>query len=78
MIEVAIFAVLIVILSVLGIIWDIASGLLASGIDGLLLLLICLMMAGIFSLQLFLLARQRGLLGGRRRSNDAPRGGAGK
>ena len=78
MIEVAIFAVFIVILSVLGIIWDIASGLLASGIDGLLLLLICLMMAGIFSLQLFLLARQRGLLGGRRRSDDSPRGGAGK
>ncbi len=78
MIEVAIFAVLIVILSVLGIIWDIASGLLASGIDGLLLLLICLMMAGIFSLQLFLLARQRGLVGGRRRSDDSPRGGTGK
>jgi len=77
MIEVAIFAVLIVILSVLGIIWDVASGLLASGIDGLLLLLICLMMAGIFSLQLLLLARERGLLG-RRRSDDSPRGGAGK
>ncbi|MHB8413689.1 MAG: hypothetical protein ACYDDI_17350 [Candidatus Acidiferrales bacterium] len=66
MIEVAVFAFVMIILSVLGLIWDITSGLLASGVDGLLLLLICLMMAGIFSLQLFLLARQRGFLGGRR------------
>jgi len=66
MIEVAVFAFIMIILAVLGLIWDITSGLLASGVDGLLLLLICLMMGGIFSLQLFLLARQRGFLGGRR------------
>ena len=66
MIEVAVFAFVMIILAVLGLIWDITSGLLASGVDGLLLLLICLMMGGIFSLQLFLLARQRGFLGGRR------------
>ncbi|MHB8756348.1 MAG: hypothetical protein ACYC92_15550 [Candidatus Acidiferrales bacterium] len=66
MIEVAVFAFVMIILAVLGLICDITSGLLASGVDGLLLLLICLMMGGIFSLQLFLLARQRGFLGGRR------------
>lgn len=71
MLEVAVFAFVVVILSVLGLIWDVTSGLIASGVDGLLLLLICLMMGGIFSLQLFLLARQRGFLGGRRsRTSD--------
>lgn len=59
MLEAAIFAAIIVILSVIGLIWDFTSGLITSGVDGLLLLLICLMMAGLFSLQLLLLARQR-------------------
>lgn len=60
MLEAAIFAAIIVILSVIGLIWDFASGLITSGVDGLLLLLICLMMAGLFSLQLLLLARRHG------------------
>ncbi|HEV2490958.1 MAG TPA: hypothetical protein VGT03_14220 [Candidatus Acidoferrales bacterium] len=59
MLEAAIFAAIIVILSVIGLVWDFASGLITSGVDGLLLLLICLMMAGLFSLQLLLLARRR-------------------
>ncbi|HEV2298775.1 MAG TPA: hypothetical protein VGR72_09690 [Candidatus Acidoferrales bacterium] len=53
------FAVVIILLSVLGLVWDFASGLITSGVDGLLLLLICLMMAGLFSLQLLLLLWQR-------------------
>jgi hypothetical protein len=59
MLEAALFAAIIVILSLLGLIWDFTSGLITSGVDGLLLLLVCLMMAGLFSLQLLLLAWQR-------------------
>lgn len=70
MIEVAIFATVIVVLSLLGLIWDITSGLITSGVDGLFLLLVCLMMGGIFSLQLLILAWQR-----RRASRSTPKGG---
>jgi hypothetical protein len=59
MMEAVVFAVVMIILSVLGLVWDFASGLIASGVDGLLLLLICLMMAGLFSLQLLLLLMKR-------------------
>ena len=70
MIEVAIFAAVIVVLSLLGLIWDITSGLITSGVDGLFLLLVCLMMGGIFSLQLLILAWER-----RRSSRSTPKGG---
>lgn len=60
MMEAAIFAVVIIVLSVLGLVWDFATGLITSGVDGLLLLLICLMMGGIFSLHLlWLLIKHR-------------------
>lgn len=60
MLEAIIFAVVIILLSLLGLIWDVASGLITSGVDGLLLLLVCLMMGGLFSLQLlFLLWKAR-------------------
>lgn len=72
MIEVAIFSLVIVALSLLGLIWDITSGLITSGVDGLLLLLVCLMMGGIFSLQLLILAWQS------RRARRASREGGGK
>lgn len=72
MIEVAIFSLVIVALSLLGLIWDITSGLITSGVDGLLLLLVCLMMGGIFSLQLLILAWQR------RRAGRVSREGGGK
>lgn len=55
MTESLVFAVVIILLSVLGLVWDFATGLITSGVDGLLLLLICLMMGGLFSLQLLLL-----------------------
>ena len=70
MIEVAIFATVIVVLSLLGLIWDITSGLITSGVDGLFLLLVCLMMGGIFSLQLLILAWQR-----RCATRSTPKGG---
>lgn len=70
MMEVVIFAVVIVVLSLLGLIWDITSGLITSGVDGLFLLLVCLMMGGVFSLQLLMLAWER-----RRASRSTPKGG---
>ena len=45
-----------------GIVWDITSGLLTSGIDGIMLLLIALMIAGIFSLMLAHMLWQAGLI----------------
>jgi hypothetical protein len=59
MLEVGIFAIVMVLLSVLGLIWDFASGLIASGVDGILLLLVCLMIGGVFVLQLLYLAHER-------------------
>ena len=53
---------LFILLSVVGIVWDIAGGLLSSGIDGIMLAAVCLMMAGIFSLMLLMLLHQAGLL----------------
>ena len=58
MLEVAIISLVMIALSVLGLVWDFASGLIASGVDGILLLLVCLMIGGVFSLQLLLLARE--------------------
>jgi TRAP-type C4-dicarboxylate transport system permease small subunit len=51
-----------ILLCVLGIIWAITSGLLVSGIDGIMLLFVCLMMAGIFALMILLLLQQAGVL----------------
>jgi hypothetical protein len=59
MLEVGIFGIVMILLSVLGLIWDFASGLITSGVDGILLLLVCLMIGGVFSLQLFYLAYER-------------------
>jgi hypothetical protein len=62
MIELLILYAVIVVLSVLGIAWDIWSKLLVSGIDGIFLLLICLSMAGAFSLELLATAKTAGLI----------------
>src|ERR1700683_1902185 len=51
-----------ILISLWGIIWDISSGLLTSGIDGIMLLLIALMIAGIFSLMLAHMLWQAGLI----------------
>jgi hypothetical protein len=60
----AALCVVIVLLSLLGLVWAFAAGLLYPHIllDGLLLVMICLMMAGIFSLLLLLLAKEAGWL----------------
>jgi hypothetical protein len=59
MIEVVAIALVMVLLSVLGLVWDFASGLITAGIDGIFLLLICLMVGGLFSLQLLYLVYER-------------------
>jgi hypothetical protein len=53
---------LFILLSFWGIVWDIRSGLLTSGIDGIMLLFICLMMGGIFSVMLVVMLWQAGLI----------------
>jgi TRAP-type C4-dicarboxylate transport system permease small subunit len=49
-------------LCILGIVWSITSGLLTSGIDGIMMLFVCLMMAGIFGVMLLVELIQTGIL----------------
>ena len=58
--ELTIIRIFFLVLSLIGIVWCISSGLLAGGIDGILLIGICLMMAAVFALQLLLIAIQAG------------------
>lgn len=66
----------VVALSILGLIWDIVSGLIGD-IDGLLLLFVCLLMGGVFSLMLLQIARAQGWLPLRRKKAEAPASNAG-
>jgi hypothetical protein len=51
-----------ILISLWGAVWDITSGLITSGIDGIMLLLIALMIAGIFSAMLAHMLWQAGLM----------------
>lgn len=51
-----------VLLSLLGIVWDIESRLLVSGIDGIMLLFVCLITLAIFGIMLLVVLHQAGLL----------------
>lgn len=59
MLEVGVIAIVMVVLSILGLVWDFASGLITSGVDGILLLLVCLMIGAIFAIQLLYLGYER-------------------
>jgi hypothetical protein len=59
--------VIVIVLSVVGLASDFTTRLISS-VDGLLLLMICLMMAGIFSLMAFVLAKEAGWLPSRSRA----------
>jgi outer membrane biosynthesis protein TonB len=61
-IELSLICGLFVVLSFVGILWDFTSGLLTSGIDGIMMLFICLMMGGIFSLMILMMVHQAGLI----------------
>jgi predicted lipid-binding transport protein (Tim44 family) len=60
--EIVVICALFIVLALWGIIWDISSGLLASGIDGIMLLGVCAMMAGIFLLIALVHLNQTGVL----------------
>lgn len=61
-IEIGALCIAVIIISLWGIIWDITSGLITSGIDGIMLLLIALMIGGIFSAMLAHMLWQAGLI----------------
>jgi len=61
-IEIGALCTVAILICLWGIVWDITSGLLTSGIDGIMLLLIALMIAGIFSLMLAHMLWQAGLI----------------
>jgi hypothetical protein len=52
--------VIFALISLAGIIWDITSGLLTSGLDGIMLIMICLMIGGVFSLEILVVADDAG------------------
>jgi hypothetical protein len=65
--ETAMFLTMIVcailaLLALVGLVWDIWSGLITSGVDGLMLLLVCLLIGSLFAGQAALLARDAGLI----------------
>jgi hypothetical protein len=61
-IELSVICALFAALALIGIVWEITSGLLTSGIDGIMLLAICLMMGGIFSLMILVMVYQAGVI----------------
>ena len=61
-IELSVICALFAALALIGIVWEITSGLLTSGIDGIMLLAICLMMGGIFSLMILVMVYQAGVV----------------
>jgi predicted lipid-binding transport protein (Tim44 family) len=62
LIEIGALCIAVILLSLWGIVWDITSGLITSGIDGIMLLLIALMIGGIFSLMFAHMLWQAGLI----------------
>jgi hypothetical protein len=57
-----IICAILALLALAGLVWDIWSGLISSGVDGLMLLLVCLLIGGLFAAQAAFLARKAGLL----------------
>ncbi len=73
----AIICAVVILLSLGGLVWVFASGL-AFDLDGLLLILVCLTMGGIFLIMLLLMAKQAGWLGRLRFPRKTAAGGEGK
>src|ERR1700732_4147236 len=61
-IELSIVCALFAVLSLIGIVCEVTRCLPTSGIDGIMLLAICLMMGGIFSLMILVMVYQAGVL----------------
>jgi hypothetical protein len=60
--ELAVISLFFLVLSLVGVVWTFTSGLIGSGIDGILLLGVGLLMAAVFALQLLFIARDAGLV----------------
>src|SRR5277367_5136834 len=60
--EITLICIFFILIALWGIIWDISSGLLSSGIDGIMLLGVCVMMAGIFFLIALVHLNQTGVI----------------
>lgn len=73
--EISIICAFFLLLSLGGAVWDFSSGLLKSGIDGIMLLTVCLMMAGIFALMLLVSLKGAGMLPSLKRSVPASAAG---
>src|SRR5580704_5896457 len=61
-IEISAICGVFILLALWGIVWDITSGLLTSGIDGIMLLFVCAMMAGIFFLIMLMELNKSGII----------------
>jgi hypothetical protein len=68
--ELLVMCAVVIVLSLLGIAAGVSRGLFGS-LDGLLMLAVCLMMALIFVLLLFVLAKEQGWLGKHRQENGS-------
>lgn len=62
MVSLLITCVVLALIALAGLVWDIWSGLLTSGVDGLLVLLVCLSVGGLFAGQAVLVAWKAGWL----------------
>lgn len=71
-IEIVVISAVLIVLSILGIVWDFTSGLLGSGLDGILLIAVCLMTAGIFALMLLLELQKAGVVPAFGKAKAAP------
>lgn len=60
--QMSVLCAFVVILSVWGVVWSITTGLLTSGIDGIMLFAICLMTAGIFCIMMLVMLWQAGYI----------------
>jgi len=58
--ELGVISAFFLVLSLIGVVWTFTSGLIGSGIDGILLLLVALLMAAVFALQLLYIGRDAG------------------
>jgi bacteriorhodopsin len=61
-IEISVICLVFILISLGGIVWDFTSGLLTSGIDGIMLLFVALMVAGIFGVMLLVTLHSAGML----------------
>jgi hypothetical protein len=60
--ELSVISALFILLALWGMVWDFTSGLLTSGVDGIMLFLVCALTVAVFAIQLLLLLNGAGML----------------